>query len=81
MLARRRADYVRGRFAYANRAAASLLGVPRSEDLIGKGPFDILHPDWEEARERNERLYAGELLVLNDQRGKESVTQAVHRIR
>jgi diguanylate cyclase (GGDEF)-like protein/PAS domain S-box-containing protein len=60
---------VRGRFAYANCAAASLLGVPRREDLIGKGPFDILHPDyWEEARERNERLYAGESLPRVEQR-------------
>ncbi|MEX0959656.1 MAG: PAS domain S-box protein [Burkholderiales bacterium] len=59
---------VRGRFAYANRAAATLLGVTCSEDLIGKGPFDILHPDyWDEARERNERLYAGASLPRIEQ--------------
>jgi diguanylate cyclase (GGDEF)-like protein/PAS domain S-box-containing protein len=58
-----------GHFVYANAAAAELLGARSPGELIGKRPFDILHPDtWEVARARMDALYAGQRLPPVEQR-------------
>lgn len=58
-----------GHFVYANPAAAALLGARSPRELIGKRPFDVLHPDcWDSARARMEQLYAGKSLPSVEQR-------------
>lgn len=58
-----------GHFVYANPAAAALLGARSPRDLIGKRPFDILHPDcWDGAQARLDQIYAGKTLPSVEQR-------------
>ncbi len=58
------------RIVYANPAALRLLGAGRMEQIVGKSPVDVVHPDdLAAARERISRIEAGEPVSgLHEQR-------------
>ncbi|MCL5269227.1 MAG: PAS domain S-box protein, partial [bacterium] len=57
-----------GRIEFANPAALRLLGADRPEQIVGKSPFDIFHPDCHAlVRERIERALQGESQPLVDE--------------
>jgi PAS domain S-box-containing protein len=60
-----------GRIGFVNRAALELFGAERPEQLLGRSPFDLLHPDSHAlVRDRTEKIEAegsvgiGEMRVL-----------------
>ena len=59
-----------GRIEFVNPAAVQLLGAATSDDLVGKTPFDILHPDCHQGiRERIEmQLQDGKPTLLLEQK-------------
>lgn len=53
-----------GRVEFANSASLELLGARSAEELLGRSPFELAHPDDHPLmRERLLRLLAGELVV------------------
>jgi protein-histidine pros-kinase len=58
-----------GRIVFANRTAFALLGAQRPEDVLGKSPFDLTHPDYHETvRERIKKLAAGHSVPMIEQK-------------
>ncbi|HET8668629.1 MAG TPA: PAS domain S-box protein, partial [Terriglobales bacterium] len=52
-----------------NTAALRLFGASRPEELLGKPPFEVFHPDYHQAiRERVQRLLSGESVPLLEER-------------
>jgi PAS domain S-box-containing protein len=58
-----------GRIELANQASADLLGLARPEELVGRSPFDFVHPSSREgAGDRVRRALAGERVGVGDVR-------------
>jgi protein-histidine pros-kinase len=58
-----------GRIVFANRTAYTLLGAQRPEEVLGKSPFDLTHPDSHETiRERGRKLAAGHAVPMIEQK-------------
>ncbi len=56
--------HANGRIILANQAAARLFGVEGPEDLVGRDPKELTHPDYAAThRERLRRLMAGETIA------------------
>lgn len=54
------------RIIYANPTAARMLGAESPAVLIGRSPFDIVHPDYHGVvRERIARIYSGEVIPVS----------------
>lgn len=47
------------RFAFANPAALRLFGASSAEQLLGKSPFDLFHPDYHETIRANPSVTGG----------------------
>lgn len=55
-----------GRIIYANATAARMLGAESPAELIGRSPFDIVHPDYHGVvRERIGRIHSGEIIPVS----------------
>lgn len=55
------AIHIDKKFVFVNAAGARLLGAPKSEELIGRSIFDVIHPEFrEEEKQRLLRLEQGE---------------------
>jgi PAS domain S-box-containing protein len=57
------------RFTFANPAALRLFGASSANQLLGKSPFDLFHPDYHEIiRTRIQQLLDGQLAVLVEEK-------------
>lgn len=55
-----------GRIIYANATAARMLGADSPDRLIGRSPFEIVHPEYHGiVRERIGRVYSGEIIPVS----------------
>ena len=71
-----------GRIAFANPAAGTLLGVDSPQDLLGKSPFDVFHPESQTSvRERLGPLLSGSpisIVIAIEERVRRQDGTALH---
>ena len=59
--------HAKGKYVYANPAAARLFGARTAEDVIGRDVLELVAPEYRDlARARIERAYAGEITPLRE---------------
>ncbi len=58
-----------GRIAFTNSAGVKMMGAERAEDILGKSPFDLIHPDYHAVvRERIGKIQAGQSVPMLEEK-------------